>query len=79
MSNTVSSLGNKTEETSSSENPSRVEVLLLGKVSVEFRNLQVLFHGLMDFITLNSITILLSCKRHLGISRDAEEYNSFCA
>lgn len=43
MGSTVSSLGNKTEETSSSETPGWLEVLLLGKVSVEFRNLQALF------------------------------------
>lgn len=78
MGNTVRSLGNKTEETSSSDSPSWAEVLLLGKVSVEFRNLQALFHRLRDFITLNSITILLSCKTHLVISKDTGEYNSFC-
>lgn len=50
MDSTVSSLGNKTEETFSSKSPSWVEVVLLGKVSVEFRNLQALFHGLRDFI-----------------------------
>lgn len=52
---------------------------MLGKVSVEFRNLQALFHGLSDFMTLNSITILPSCKTCLGISKDDREYNSFCA
>lgn len=67
----VSSLGNKTEETSSGS-PSWAEVLLLGKVSVEFRNLQALFYGLGDFIILNSFTIFLFCKTHLCISKDPE-------
>lgn len=69
MGTTVSSLGNKTEETSS-ESPSWVEVLLLWRVSVN-RNLQPLFYGLRDFITLNSFTILLSFETRLGIPKDA--------
>lgn len=52
MGTTVSSLGTETEKQTLLRVPAGLRHLLIGKVSITFRNLWVLVHGLTDFITL---------------------------
>lgn len=62
MGTTVSSLGTETEKQTLLRVPAGLRHLLIGKVSITFRNLWVLVHGLTDFITLFPIFFLLWCK-----------------
>lgn len=79
MGTIVGSLGNKNQETSSSESPSWVEALTDWKGVHRGQEPTGLCPWTYGLHNLSSTKFLLSCKTCLEISKDTREYNSFCA
>lgn len=79
MGTIVGSLGNKNQETSSSESPSWVEALTDWKGDHRGQEPTGFFPWTYGLHNLSSTKFLMSYKTCLQISKDTREYNSFCA